>query len=175
MCHRSSKLFWGAEGFQGINSCQVPGLSLANVDQCLAKGHYCRGGTRNRGPCDQQSIDISTQHDMRGIFLASLGRISTHFEFHGILYIFILQVKLVQHTYSCLFGTFLCNSLKARLKNSIKERTCSVWSLIVVEGNKYRNFLYDPKTYKVSNWKTTQIFLVIQKGKWKLQYQIMEK
>eukprot|EP00057_Strongylocentrotus_purpuratus_P033220 XP_790636.3 PREDICTED: myotubularin-related protein 4 [Strongylocentrotus purpuratus] len=58
-------------------------------------------------------------------------------------------VKLVQHTYSCLFGTFLCNSLKARLKNSIKERTCSVWSLIVVEGNKYRNFLYDPKTYKV--------------------------
>lgn len=58
-------------------------------------------------------------------------------------------VKLVQHTYSCLFGTFLCNTLKARLKNSVKERTCSVWSLVVVEGSKYRNFLYDSKTDKV--------------------------
>ncbi|XP_063963079.1 myotubularin-related protein 4-like isoform X1 [Lytechinus pictus] len=58
-------------------------------------------------------------------------------------------VKLVQHTYSCLFGTFLCNSLKARLKNSVKERTCSVWSLLIVEGNKYKNFLYDSKIDKV--------------------------
>ncbi|XP_072164266.1 phosphatidylinositol-3,5-bisphosphate 3-phosphatase MTMR4-like [Diadema setosum] len=68
----------------------------------------------------------------------------TSFEFNE-----TFLVKLVQHTYSCLFGTFLCNTLKARLKNSLKERTCSVWSLLAVEGNKYTNFLYDPKMDKV--------------------------
>uniref|UniRef100_A0A3Q2QAH9 phosphatidylinositol-3,5-bisphosphate 3-phosphatase n=1 Tax=Fundulus heteroclitus TaxID=8078 RepID=A0A3Q2QAH9_FUNHE len=39
-------------------------------------------------------------------------------------------VKLVQHTYSCLFGTFLCNSGKEREDRHVQERTCSVWSLL---------------------------------------------
>ncbi|XP_022096310.1 myotubularin-related protein 3-like isoform X2 [Acanthaster planci] len=55
-------------------------------------------------------------------------------------------VKLVQHTYSCLFGTFLCNSAQQRAKHSIKDRTCSVWALLGVEGHKYRNFLFASST-----------------------------
>ncbi|XP_038061962.1 myotubularin-related protein 3-like isoform X2 [Patiria miniata] len=58
-------------------------------------------------------------------------------------------VKLVQHTYSCLFGTFLCNSAQQRAKHSIKDRTCSVWALLGVEAHKYRNFLFAPTTEPV--------------------------
>lgn len=53
-----------------------------------------------------------------------------------------LQVKLVQHTYSCLFGTFLCNSGKEREDRHIQERTCSVWSLLRPANRTLRNMLY---------------------------------
>ncbi|XP_029115317.1 phosphatidylinositol-3,5-bisphosphate 3-phosphatase MTMR3 isoform X2 [Scleropages formosus] len=51
-------------------------------------------------------------------------------------------VKLVQHTYSCLFGTFLCNSGKEREDQHIQERTCSVWSLLRPANRAFRNMLY---------------------------------
>ncbi|XP_056887773.1 myotubularin-related protein 3 isoform X2 [Takifugu flavidus] len=51
-------------------------------------------------------------------------------------------VKLVQHTYSCLFGTFLCNSGKERVDRHIQERTCSVWSLLRPANRSLRNMLY---------------------------------
>lgn len=53
-----------------------------------------------------------------------------------------LQVKLVQHTYSCLFGTFLCNSGKDREDRHVQERTCSVWSLLRPANRTLRNMLY---------------------------------
>lgn len=53
-----------------------------------------------------------------------------------------LQVKLVQHTYSCLFGTFLCNSGKEREDRHVQERTCSVWSLLRPANRTLRNMLY---------------------------------
>lgn len=52
------------------------------------------------------------------------------------------QVKLVQHTYSCLFGTFLCNSGKEREDRRVQERTCSVWSLLRPANRTLRNMLY---------------------------------
>ncbi|KAJ8379504.1 hypothetical protein SKAU_G00002820 [Synaphobranchus kaupii] len=51
-------------------------------------------------------------------------------------------VKLVQHTYSCLFGTFLCNSGKEREDHHVQERTCSVWSLLRPANRALRNMLY---------------------------------
>ncbi|XP_021333894.2 phosphatidylinositol-3,5-bisphosphate 3-phosphatase MTMR3 isoform X3 [Danio rerio] len=51
-------------------------------------------------------------------------------------------VKLVQHTYSCLFGTFLCNSGKEREDRRIQERTCSVWSLLRAANRSFGNMLY---------------------------------
>ncbi|XP_071946377.1 phosphatidylinositol-3,5-bisphosphate 3-phosphatase MTMR3-like isoform X2 [Antedon mediterranea] len=51
-------------------------------------------------------------------------------------------IKLVKHTFSCLFGTFLCNSSKERQQSDVKDRTCSVWSILEVEGHKYINYLY---------------------------------
>ncbi|XP_020561888.1 myotubularin-related protein 3 isoform X4 [Oryzias latipes] len=51
-------------------------------------------------------------------------------------------VKLVQHTYSCLFGSFLCNSGKEREDRHVQERTCSVWSLLRPANRTLRNMLY---------------------------------
>lgn len=51
-------------------------------------------------------------------------------------------MKLVQHTYSCLFGTFLGNSSKERDEHRIQERTCSVWSLLRPANRGFRNMLY---------------------------------
>ncbi|XP_051540794.1 myotubularin-related protein 4-like isoform X2 [Myxocyprinus asiaticus] len=53
-------------------------------------------------------------------------------------------VKLVQHTYSCLYGTFLCNNAKERDTHNLYKRTCSVWSLLRTGNKNFQNFLYIP-------------------------------
>lgn len=64
-----------------------------------------------------------------------------HFEFN-LSYL----VKLAQHTYSSLFGTFLCNSLQERRSYRLSERTRSVWSYLAHHPYKFRNFLYASET-----------------------------
>uniref|UniRef100_T1J5D9 Large ribosomal subunit protein P2 n=1 Tax=Strigamia maritima TaxID=126957 RepID=T1J5D9_STRMM len=51
-------------------------------------------------------------------------------------------VKLVQHTYSCLFGTFLCNNSQERESQHLWRRTYSVWAFFKVNHSRFRNFLY---------------------------------
>ncbi|XP_063310815.1 myotubularin-related protein 3 isoform X2 [Pelobates fuscus] len=58
-------------------------------------------------------------------------------------------VKLVQHTYSCLFGTFLCNNAKERSEKHIQERTCSVWSLLRAGNRAFKNLLYSSQSETV--------------------------
>uniref|UniRef100_A0A1A9W922 Lateral signaling target protein 2 homolog n=1 Tax=Glossina brevipalpis TaxID=37001 RepID=A0A1A9W922_9MUSC len=56
-------------------------------------------------------------------------------------------IKLAQHSHSGLFGTFLCNTLKERIENSVFERTFSVWPFL--SGPLYRNPLYISHKNKV--------------------------
>lgn len=56
-------------------------------------------------------------------------------------------IKLAQHVHSCLFGTFLCNTMKERLENSIPDRTFSVWPFVSTAI--YKNPLYQPNREKV--------------------------
>ncbi|XP_008569592.1 PREDICTED: myotubularin-related protein 3 isoform X3 [Galeopterus variegatus] len=58
-------------------------------------------------------------------------------------------VKLVQHTYSCLFGTFLCNNAKERGEKHTQERTCSVWSLLRAGNRAFKNLLYSSQSEAV--------------------------
>uniref|UniRef100_T1E5R9 phosphatidylinositol-3,5-bisphosphate 3-phosphatase n=1 Tax=Crotalus horridus TaxID=35024 RepID=T1E5R9_CROHD len=58
-------------------------------------------------------------------------------------------VKLVQHTYSCLFGTFLCNNAKERGEKHTQERTCSVWSLLRGGNKAFKNLLYSSQSESV--------------------------
>jgi myotubularin-related protein 3/4 len=56
-------------------------------------------------------------------------------------------IKLAQHVHSCLFGTFLCNTMKERVENSIPDRTFSVWPFVSTAI--YKNPLYQPGREKV--------------------------
>ncbi|XP_061119175.1 myotubularin-related protein 3-like isoform X1 [Conger conger] len=58
-------------------------------------------------------------------------------------------VKLVQHTYSCLFGTFLCDSGRQRDEGRVQERTCSLWSLMRPGNRTFQNILYSPNSETV--------------------------
>ncbi|XP_069617545.1 phosphatidylinositol-3,5-bisphosphate 3-phosphatase MTMR4 isoform X1 [Ranitomeya imitator] len=62
-----------------------------------------------------------------------------HFEFNH-----TFLVKLVQHTYSCLYGTFLSNNPCERETRNIYKRTCSVWSLLRTGNKNFHNLLYMP-------------------------------
>lgn len=56
-------------------------------------------------------------------------------------------IKLAQHSQSCIFGTFLCNTLKDRVDNALFERTFSVWGFL--SEPIYRNPLYVPNRERV--------------------------
>lgn len=53
-------------------------------------------------------------------------------------------VKLVHHTYACLFGTFLFNTSRERRKESMANPTASVWTLLHPEATKFHNPVYSP-------------------------------
>ncbi|KAK3580803.1 hypothetical protein CHS0354_025144 [Potamilus streckersoni] len=57
------------------------------------------------------------------------------------------MVKLVQHTYSCLFGTFLCNMESDRRKHNVRDHTASLWSLLC--DKRFCNLLYEPNKHVV--------------------------
>ncbi|KAG9510805.1 Myotubularin-related protein 2, partial [Fragariocoptes setiger] len=55
-------------------------------------------------------------------------------------------ITVSDHSYSCLFGTFLCNSEQQRTKENIKSRTVSLWSFINSFQNDFLNPLYSQST-----------------------------
>jgi len=57
-------------------------------------------------------------------------------------------VKLAQHTYSNLFGTFLCNSGAERKRTGIGTATFSVWKHLAASGE-CKNYLYSSQQTNV--------------------------
>ncbi|BFZ04676.1 hypothetical protein BsWGS_07715 [Bradybaena similaris] len=51
-------------------------------------------------------------------------------------------VKLLQHSYACLFGNFLHNCQKER--DACQQKTASVWALLQPEKKQFVNLLYKP-------------------------------
>ena len=50
--------------------------------------------------------------------------------------------KLLQHTYSGLFGTFLCNSVSDIVRGRVREQTLPLWALLA--ESQFHNLLYEP-------------------------------
>ncbi|XP_066987744.1 myotubularin-related protein 2 isoform X4 [Macrobrachium rosenbergii] len=57
-----------------------------------------------------------------------------------------LLLTLLDHLYSCLFGTFLYNSERERMEKEVKTKTISLWSLVLSNMSDYENPLYNPAT-----------------------------
>eukprot|EP00069_Balaena_mysticetus_P009630 bmy_06472T0 len=68
----------------------------------------------------------------------------TAFEFNERFLIVILD-----HLYSCRFGTFLYNCESAREKQKVTERTVSLWSLINSNKDKFKNPFYTKEINRV--------------------------
>uniref|UniRef100_A0ABK8F4K8 phosphatidylinositol-3,5-bisphosphate 3-phosphatase n=1 Tax=Anopheles gambiae TaxID=7165 RepID=A0ABK8F4K8_ANOGA len=77
-------------------------------------------------------------------------------------------IKLAQHSHSCLFGTFLCNTVKERQENSVPDRTFSVWPFL--SGPIYKNHLYMPNRERVlwpaHNVRDLRLWTEVYLGSW---------
>ncbi|XP_006627902.3 myotubularin-related protein 2 [Lepisosteus oculatus] len=51
-------------------------------------------------------------------------------------------ITILDHLYSCLFGTFLCNSEQQRVKEEVQKRAVSLWSYINSQLDDFTNPLY---------------------------------
>ncbi|KAJ8920453.1 hypothetical protein NQ315_005321 [Exocentrus adspersus] len=51
-------------------------------------------------------------------------------------------ITILDHLYSCRFGTFLCNSERERVQEKLKEQTVSLWSYTNSNLDLYKNPLY---------------------------------
>ncbi|KAI1293543.1 Myotubularin-related protein 3 [Halotydeus destructor] len=60
-----------------------------------------------------------------------------HFEFN-VRYL----VKIAHHINSCLFGTFMCNTMSDRFNEEINCRTYSVWTFLDISRNQFVNPYY---------------------------------
>lgn len=99
----------------------------------LRLGHGCdRHSDTDRSPVFLQFIDCVWQ---------ILQQFPNAFEFNENFLLTILD-----HTYSCLFGTFLCNFEQQRARESIKNKTVSLWSMINSNLSDYINPLYSEQT-----------------------------
>jgi hypothetical protein len=55
----------------------------------------------------------------------------------------LFLLKLCYHSYSCLFGTFMCDSALERVNEHTDERTFSIWSYLNDKNKEILNYLYD--------------------------------
>lgn len=55
-------------------------------------------------------------------------------------------ITVLEHLYSCLFGTFLCNSESIRVKDEVKSKTVSLWSFINSHLEDFINPMYSQDT-----------------------------
>ena len=59
-------------------------------------------------------------------------------------------LRLIQHVFSCQYGTFFCNSSKERSEKNVSQCTASVWSLLHESRSCFKNPMYEKHDYAVS-------------------------
>ncbi|CDQ86668.1 unnamed protein product [Oncorhynchus mykiss] len=60
-----------------------------------------------------------------------------------------LLVTILDHLFSCRFGTFLFNCERARDTNELRSKTVSLWSLVNSDLSFYQNPFYTPESNRV--------------------------
>jgi len=111
--------------------------------QVLVEKEWLDFGHKMADRCGQ-GLGCSDMNERSPIFLQWLDcvhqlllQFPCHFEFN-----LTFLVKLAEHTYSNLFGTFLANSASERRKMRVRERTRSIWGYLRSHPSKFRNFLF---------------------------------
>ncbi|XP_065055480.1 myotubularin-related protein 3-like isoform X2 [Rhopilema esculentum] len=113
------------KGFQTLIEREWLDFGHKFGDRC---GHSIERDVNERSPVFLQWLDCVHQ---------LVKQFPTAFEFNE-----HLLVKLALHTYSCLYGTFLCNNARERQEIKLKQNTSQIWELFKASKNDYKNFLY---------------------------------
>jgi len=93
-------------------------------------GHGKMADSNERAPVFQQWVDCVWQ---------LLYQFPGAFEFNE-----LMLIHLLDHLYSCRYGTFLYNSEKDRVEQRVNSKSRSVWADINQRVSDYRNELYRP-------------------------------
>ena len=56
-------------------------------------------------------------------------------------------IAILEHTYSCQYGTFIGKCDKQRQNLKLSERTYSLWGYLVTHNDEFVNPLYEKSTY----------------------------
>ncbi|UJR33275.1 hypothetical protein I4U23_020730 [Adineta vaga] len=119
------------EGFQILVQREWIAFGHKFADRC---GHGNGSSDLNeRSPVFLQWLDCIYQ-----LFVQN----RTAFEFNE-----MFLLKLANHTYTCLYGTFLCNTDFERTTADLETRTSSIWNLLNNSSKQFINHLFD-KTKK---------------------------
>ncbi|XP_015502272.2 myotubularin-related protein 4 isoform X1 [Parus major] len=118
--------------------------------QVLVESDWLDFGHKFGDRCGHQE-KVEDQNEQCPVFLQWLDAVHQLLKQFPCLFEFneAFLVKLVQHTYSCLYGTFLGNSPCEREMHNIPKRTCSVWSLLRAGNKNFHNLLYMPGSEQV--------------------------
>lgn len=77
--------------------------------------------------------------------------------------------RLFYHSYSCQYGTFLCNSEKERKDCRLSERTRSVWDYFLSKREMFTNKDFDPTIDDKSPGKERLVFPEVEDIRWWFQ------
>lgn len=115
------------EGFQILVEKEWLDYGHKMADRC--GNPFATSDPNERSPIFLQWLDCVHQLTLQ---------FPTHFEFNQ-----SYLIKLARHTYSNLFGNFLCNNLMERRKHRVHEQARSIWSFLLSDSqNNYINLLY---------------------------------
>ncbi|CAF1028257.1 unnamed protein product, partial [Didymodactylos carnosus] len=115
------------EGFQTLIQREWIAFGHKFADRC---GHGVGATDPNeRSPVFLQWLDCVYQLQAQN---------SVSFEFNE-----MFLLKLASHTYTCLHGTFLCNTDFERFTWNLEKKTHSVWSLLNMKSTQLINHLFD--------------------------------
>ncbi|VDP10228.1 unnamed protein product [Soboliphyme baturini] len=152
--HKTSVLVHCSDGWD--RTAQLTALAMLMIDpyyrtlkgfQVLIEKEWCSFGhkfAQRIGHGDEKHSDT----ERSPVFLQFIDcvyqltvQFPTAFEFN-----IVFLINILDHLYSCRFGTFLFNSEQQRCREMARQRTASLWSLINRDFERYLNPLYNTLT-----------------------------
>ncbi|CAF1377912.1 unnamed protein product [Rotaria sordida] len=122
----------------------IEGFQILVQREWIAFGHKfadrCGHGVGANDPNERSPVFLQWLDCIYQLFI----QYPIAFEFNE-----MFLLKLAMHTYTCLYGTFLCNTDYERTIAKLETRTLNVWSLLNIKSTQFNNHLFDETNKEV--------------------------
>ncbi|CAF1066090.1 unnamed protein product [Rotaria sp. Silwood1] len=122
----------------------IEGFQILVQREWIAFGHKfgerCGHGVGANDPNERSPVFLQWLDCVYQLFI----QYPIAFEFNE-----MFLLKLAMHTYTCLYGTFLCNTDYERTIAKLETRTLSIWSLLNIKSTEFNNHLFDEKNKEI--------------------------